>query len=187
MTLKESVKHEWSGDVDLSDGKVAKLHAEYKIRRKFIEDIDNNRQGRRLGMLDHLHKLDQDLKDDIYLPVSMLSASYFGLITSLLIIWEQPPSFFSIGLVESGHKSRVELQVIREIVEEDVDVIRANITRKITDLKVVLTNIVRGVYWYRHTVATHVLVIMISTESRSTKPYALPVQLHVHSLRELER
>lgn len=84
MTLKESVKHEWSGDVDLSDGKMAKLHAEYKIQRKFIEDIGNNHQRGRLGMLDYLHKLDQDLKDDIYLPVSMLSASYFGLITSLL-------------------------------------------------------------------------------------------------------
>lgn len=33
-----------------------------------------------------------------------------------------------------------------------------------------------GVYRHRRTAATHVLVIMISTEYRSKKPYALPVQ-----------
>lgn len=79
-------------------------------------------------------------------------------------------------LIESSRKSSVELQVIIEVLDEDVDLIRANIARKISELKHVLTDIIRGVYWYRRTVATHVLVIMISPESRSRKPYALPVQ-----------
>ena len=35
--LKESVKMEWSGDVDLNDGKVATLHAEYKSCLKFLQ------------------------------------------------------------------------------------------------------------------------------------------------------
>lgn len=79
-------------------------------------------------------------------------------------------------LIESSHKSCVELQVITEVVHEDVDLVRANIARKITKLKVVLTEIVRGVYWYRRTVATHVLAVLISPENRSRKPYALPIQ-----------
>ena len=33
-----------------------------------------------------------------------------------------------------------------------------------------------GLYRQKRTAATHVLVVMISTESRSRKPYALPVQ-----------
>ncbi len=33
-----------------------------------------------------------------------------------------------------------------------------------------------GLYRHRRTPATHVFVMMISTEARSTKPYALPVQ-----------
>ncbi|SMN01541.1 hypothetical protein SPONN_2620 [uncultured Candidatus Thioglobus sp.] len=79
-------------------------------------------------------------------------------------------------LIESAHKSCVEVQVIIEVVEDDVDMIRANVARKISDLKDVLIEIVRGVFWYHRTIATHVLVIMISTESRNRKPYSLPVQ-----------
>ncbi len=33
-----------------------------------------------------------------------------------------------------------------------------------------------GLYKQKRTAATHILVIMISTECRSKKPYALPVQ-----------
>ena len=41
--LKESVKMEWSGDVELNDGKVAMLHAEYKSRLRFLQDVGKNR------------------------------------------------------------------------------------------------------------------------------------------------
>ena len=33
-----------------------------------------------------------------------------------------------------------------------------------------------GVYRHRRTAATHILVVMISTECRKKKPYALPIQ-----------
>ena len=79
-------------------------------------------------------------------------------------------------LIQSGTKATVELQVLSEIIEEDQDMIRANVVRKMSEVKSILTSIVKGVYLYRRVVATHVLVIMISTESRSSKPYALPVQ-----------
>ena len=35
---------------------------------------------------------------------------------------------------------------------------------------------VSGLYKYKRTAATHIFVLMISTQSRSKKPYALPVQ-----------
>lgn len=79
-------------------------------------------------------------------------------------------------LIQSGSKATVELQVLSEIIEEDRDMIRANVARKMSEVKSILASIVKGVYQYRRVVATHVLVIMISTESRSLKPYALPVQ-----------
>ena len=52
-------------------------------------------------------------------------------------------------LIEAGRKSHVEIQVLSELVEEDVDFVRANVPRKVTQLKAVLMNIVRGVYLYR--------------------------------------
>ena len=84
-------------------------------------------------------------------------------------------------LIESPRQSTVNIQVLIEVLEEDVDSVRRNIPHKLSEIKVALKKIVKGVYLYRRTVATHVLVIMISTESRNTKPYALPVQFIPYS------
>ena len=44
--LGESVKHIWSGDVDLGDGKLQALHDEYRKRRHFVEGLGlDGRQG----------------------------------------------------------------------------------------------------------------------------------------------
>ncbi len=51
-----------------------------------------------------------------------------------------------------------------------------NIPRKLTDVRKRLTTFVKAVTRHRRTVASHLLVIMISPEDRSSKPYALPVQ-----------
>lgn len=79
-------------------------------------------------------------------------------------------------LIESSRKSLVELQIIAELIQSDVDLVRANIGRKVTQLKCVLTEIVRGTYFHRRIAATHILVVLISPESRSMKPYAIPIQ-----------
>lgn len=79
-------------------------------------------------------------------------------------------------LIESSRKARVEVQALLELLEEDEDLVRANTPRRISDLKDLLRLVVKGVFRYRRSAATHVLVVMISTETRSKKPYALPVQ-----------
>ncbi len=90
-------------------------------------------------------------------------------------------------LIESGRKAHVELQILSELLREDEDMVRANVPRRISELKDVLRLIIKGVYRYRRTAATHVLVVMISTETRSKKPYALPVQcIPYASLRDNE-
>ena len=79
-------------------------------------------------------------------------------------------------LIESGRKARVEIQALIDILQEDEDLVRANTPRLISELKDILSVVIKGIYRYRRTAATHVLVVMISTETRSKKPYALPVQ-----------
>lgn len=51
-----------------------------------------------------------------------------------------------------------------------------NIPRKLTNLRAHATLFVKGGTCLRRTAATHLLVFMISPESRSQKPYALPIQ-----------
>lgn len=79
-------------------------------------------------------------------------------------------------LSEQGSKI-VELSVIKELCDGPLDAFRSgNVPRKLTALREQLCSMLQGVYRFRRTPATHIFVIMISTESRSRKPYALPVQ-----------
>ena len=52
----------------------------------------------------------------------------------------------------------------------------ANLPRRLTDLKTKMIDFVRRLSKFKRTPATHVFVIMVSSELRSKKPYALPVQ-----------
>ena len=73
--LGESVKHVWSGDVDLADGKLQALYDEYLQRRSFIEGLGlGGRQGQwdisnDLTMFESQLTLDIDiLASGIYYP-----------------------------------------------------------------------------------------------------------------------
>ena len=76
-----------------------------------------------------------------------------------------------------------------KIILEDssTDIVGLNVSRKLYDLKKRLSEFVKGVfpiscllllglYKHKRTAATHIMVVMISSESRVRKPYALPVQ-----------
>lgn len=42
-------------------------------------------------------------------------------------------------------------------------------------------NVVLGLYIHKRTAATHIFVVIISTEVRTRKPYALPIQCFSYS------
>jgi len=51
-----------------------------------------------------------------------------------------------------------------------------NIPRLLTDIRKKLRSFIKGITRHQRTAATHILVFMISQETRRTKPYAIPVQ-----------
>ena len=57
--LKESVKLDWSGDVDLNDGKVATLHAKYKSHLNFFRMSVASTKKHNVMIAD-LHHLQED-------------------------------------------------------------------------------------------------------------------------------
>ena len=60
-----------------------------------------------------------------------------------------------------------------------------NIPRKLASIRTHLCDFIKGVFHFKRTPATHMFVLMVSSESRSKKPYALPVQcLPYASLKE---
>lgn len=78
-------------------------------------------------------------------------------------------------LIVWRRKARAEVQCLLDTLQSDVQG-RANLSQRLYRLKSSLHEIVKGFYCYRRTAATHVLVIMISIETQSKKPYALPIQ-----------
>ena len=64
---------------------------------------------------------------------------------------------------------------------------RQNVPRKLTTIKLKLSDVVRRTMHFQRSPATHVFVFMISSDSRSKKPYSLPVQCIPYSgLKEVE-
>lgn len=80
-------------------------------------------------------------------------------------------------LDETGRKLKVNCETIKDKTQnESFDFVTSNMASQLCSLRGKLEIFVKGVYRYRRTAATHILVIMISPEERNRKPYALPVQ-----------
>ena len=68
--------------------------------------------------------------------------------------------------------------VIELVSSITADLVGSNIARKLATLREILTSFMKDLSRHRREMATHniILVLMISSDTRSTKSYALPVQ-----------
>lgn len=72
---------------------------------------------------------------------------------------------------------RTELTVVLDALRESESTFQQlNIPRRLTAIRQRLSAIVKALYRWKRTAASHVFVFMISSELRNKKPYALPVQ-----------
>ena len=95
-------------------------------------------------------------------------------------------TLFSLGwnfdklskLSEEGRKLRVETQVLlNHLQQQDACSVSYNIPRQLTDFRYKMLKFVKEITRRHRTVATHMLVVMISPEDRSCKPYLFQVVL----------
>ncbi len=71
----------------------------------------------------------------------------------------------------------MEVSALLEAIEDETtDFVGTNTPRHLTELRKDLTFFVKCLSKHSRIQASHVLVVMISTETREAKPYALPVQ-----------
>lgn len=66
--------------------------------------------------------------------------------------------------------------LLDKLQSQDYDPVQDNFARKLTSLQQQLLDAIKRLSKHQRTAATHILVFMVSPESRSRKPYALPVQ-----------
>lgn len=80
-------------------------------------------------------------------------------------------------LDEEGRKLKVTCQTIKDKVDDNLfNWVQSNMAGQLTSLRKELDSYVRRIRRFRHTPATHILIVMISPEERNKKPYAIPVQ-----------
>ncbi len=80
-------------------------------------------------------------------------------------------------LIENGRNLLVETKVLLDLVSANgTEVGAANLPRRLCNWKNKQTDFVKRLVRFKRTPATHIFVIMISSELRMSKPYALPVQ-----------
>lgn len=68
--LKESVTHQWSGDVDFNDGQVQKAHEKYCEHLQFIQGLGLGERCSRSAIVVDLKVIEKNLSDDLDLLVS---------------------------------------------------------------------------------------------------------------------
>ena len=81
------------------------------------------------------------------------------------------------ALSKSGHLELVEIKSLIDVLsKDDADIQSTNLPRRLSSLKTKMTDFVKRLSRFRRTPATHIFVVMVSSELRRKKPYALPVQ-----------
>ena len=81
-------------------------------------------------------------------------------------------------LNEEGRSLAVEARVLSDnIADRLYDTVGDSFSCKLSHFREQLLSFVKLVTRFRRTAATHILIVMISTEDRRSKPYALPIQL----------
>ena len=91
-------------------------------------------------------------------------------------------------LIQIGRKLVVEIRVLTEhLLDVGCDVVAENIAKSLASLKSQLTSFVKALSKHQRVAASHIFVLMISSECQNRKPYALPVQcLPVRGLNDMQ-
>ena len=90
-------------------------------------------------------------------------------------------------LVQDGRKVFVEMSVLEDKLEDvGCNNVAENVAKCVTCLKTLMTSFVKKLAKNQRNAAGYIFVVMISPQSRSHKPYALPVQcLPIKGVRDL--
>ena len=91
-------------------------------------------------------------------------------------------------LNEKGRALQTDISVFLDLLHQpDDEQVRRNLPQRLSGLRSRLQEVIRGVFRLKQTPATHMFVMMISSELRNRKPYAVPVQCVPYAgLRESE-
>lgn len=189
--LQESKKGEWNGDIDLGDGHVQALRAEYERRKKMTEDM-----SRPATCSDRiLSSLIDDLTTDIpFLSSGLQNATELyqkkfsnpatPSETLKQLNWEMVEFNLLLGQAQQLllFLEQQFPQLQPGMNKQTKEHARNNLAQKKIAFLNFLTNLFKK---KRQPAADHILVFMLSDERRKQKPYAIPVwYIPYHTLKD---
>lgn len=182
--IMESVKGVWNGDVDLGDGKLQELREKYESSLNLMSGLSSYNSSRELevGLQQWIDRLEED--------VIFLDSGYKEAVAVYTKKYNNPST--ADEALKNANWDVVEYQTLLQqsqtlkqayeaelshlnpavVTPQDLRAVKAAVRGLASDAKTYLRNIFKK----RRTAATHVLVLMLSDERRSKKPYALPVR-----------
>jgi len=195
--LWESVSGEWAGDVDLNDG---------MLQCKYEQHQSKVNWAAKIGLSGNVEEVKEQLikaKDTVNAEIEFISDGMFILFCILLTVYvctelQKSNNMYQEKLAAGHTKDQTmfslcwdieELKTIntgfREVYGDLSSFINLctcelfqehNVPEKLAIIRTKLKELLKRTSRYRRTPATHVFVLMVSSETRQNKPYALPVQ-----------
>ena len=180
--LMESVSGVWNGDVDLGDGKLQELRRVYDSRvslvsrltvvqtwyglevelRKCVDsladDIPFLDEGFKLAVEDYRKKFDNRST-----PEEKLKSANWNIVEFQTLLQQAQQ-------LKGAYEDQ--LTNLNPAIRHDLGAIRTSLRGLVAEAKTYLRNLFKK----KRVAATHVLVLMLSDERRSHKPYALPIR-----------
>lgn len=180
--LMESVSGVWNGDVDLSDGKLQELRRVYDSRKSLVGGVAgiHNRNSLEVELRKCVDSFDSDIPfldegfrlavDDYRKKFDSRSTSDENLKNANWNVVEFQTLLQQAQQLKGAYEGQ--LGYLNPALPHDLQAIRTSLRGLAADSKSYLRNLFKK----KRVAATHILVLMLSDERRSKKPYALPIR-----------
>ena len=190
---------EWSGNVDLNDGKLQQLYTEFKATLGWIDKI-----GLDTSDISLIRKDLENALARISLEINFISNGMYLILLYLRMYIvrslelqttnsaykeklkssiSNDQMMFSLSwdieeLKNIGRESRKLYSDLRECVNTCTHELfhESNVPRKLAQIRQRMCEVMKRIVHFKREPATHIFILMISSDARDKKPYALPVQ-----------
>ena len=177
------MKNKWSGDVDLGDGSVERLHDDYMEQLSFIKNIGlkYHRSDDKITL--DLSRVKHQLEESMTFLTNGLGAAKKLYEDSLKRSNAAEQTLFALAWEIDGYEKLKEsnstmtgtIEGLRKRVTGEEQ--RGNLAKDLADFRRDLQSYTKGLFGKKREAASHLLVFMISDELRNFKPYAIPVRV----------
>ena len=179
----ESLRREWSGDVDLGDGQLEQLHQTYMQLISFIKGIGLEKRK-------PLQVVIQDLREELKTLTNDSEFLQSGLRKSKEIYEKKrkqsntpESSLFALAWDVNAYETLKSLN--HDLQNRCSSIIskclgpanqRGNLPQTLAQLRKGLSQYTKDVFSKKREAATHLMIFMVADERRDMKPYAIPVR-----------